>query len=300
MNLRDLHYLVALADHRHFSRAAEACHVSQPTLSTQLKKLEDELDVQLVERNSRQVLLTSVGEAVAARARVVLQEADNLRELARLSKEPHAGTLTLGVFPTLGPYWLPHVVPRIVSKFPKLRLHLVEEKTEVLIEQLQQGKIDAAVLAEPIEASFKNTKLFDESFILALPSEHPLARKKRIEVMDLADESLMLLSEGHCMRDQALSVCTLSGARENQNFRATSLETLRQMVAAGVGATLLPSLATIPPVPPNPAIALVRFSAPQPLRSIGLYWRESSARESFFKTLAPFLGAVPEDALVDS
>jgi LysR family transcriptional regulator, hydrogen peroxide-inducible genes activator len=298
MNLRDLKYLVALADHRHFSKAAEASFVSQPTLSTQIKKLEEQLDVQLVERNPRQILLTAVGEEIAARARVALAEVDAIRDLARLSKEPDAGSIILGVFPTLGPYWLAHVVPRIVARFPKLKLLLVEEKTEVLVEMLTHGKIDVAVLAQPIQQDhFDSTPLFDESFVLAVPRGHALAAKARINITDLANQPLLLLADGHCLRDQALAVCALAGTSESEGFRATSLETLRQMVAAGVGATLLPSLATLPPVAPNPALTLVPFSAPQPMRSIALFWRSASARVAFFRKLAPFLGAVPEDAL---
>jgi LysR family transcriptional regulator, hydrogen peroxide-inducible genes activator len=298
MNLKDLKYLVALADYRHFSKAAEASFVSQPTLSTQIRKLEELLDVQLVERNSRQVLLTEVGEAIAARARNALAEADAIRELAKMSKEPDVGTLTLGVFPTLGPYWLPHVVPRLVARFPKLRLHLVEEKTETLIEMLASGKLDLAVLAEPVmHDQFEHTRLFDESFVLAVPSSNLLAEKSKVRVTDLAHVNLLLLSDGHCLREQALAVCALGGAQESDRFRATSLETLRQMVAAGVGATLLPSLATLAPVAKNEAICLIPFEAPQPLRSIALYWRSSSARSSFFQRLAPLLGAVPEDAI---
>jgi LysR family transcriptional regulator, hydrogen peroxide-inducible genes activator len=298
MNLRDLKYLIALSDHKHFSKAAEACFVSQPTLSTQIKKLETLLEVQLVERNPGQVLLTEVGILIAARARLVLAEVDAIRDLARLSKEPDAGTITLGVFPTLGPYWLPHVVPRIVARFPKLKLRLVEEKTETLIEQLANGKIDVAVLAQPVmHEHFDRAELFDESFVLAVPNVHPLAQKSRVNVTDLAPHSLLLLADGHCLREQALSVCALAGTGESDGFRATSLETLRQMVAAGVGATLLPSLATLPPVAPNPALTLVRFSAPQPMRSIALFWRASSARATFFRKLAPFFGSVPEDAL---
>ena len=298
MNLRDLKYLVALADYQHFSKAAEACFVSQPTLSTQIKKLEGLLDVQLVERNPRQVLLTAVGQLIAARARLVLTEVDAIRELARLSKEPDAGIITLGVFPTLGPYWLPHVVPRIVARFPKLKLRLVEEKTEALVELLASGKIDLAVLAQPVTYDhFASTALFDESFVLAVPNAHPLAKKARVNITDLAHHPLLLLADGHCLREQALSVCALAGTGEADGFRATSLETLRQMVAAGVGATLLPSLSTLPPVAVNPALTLVPFSAPQPMRSIALFWRTSSARAPFFKKLAPFLGSVPEDAL---
>lgn len=298
MNLRDLGYLLALAEHRHFGRAADASFVSQPTLSTQIKKLEEQLDGQLVERNSRQVLLTPLGEQVAQRARTILAQVEAIKELARQSKQQDFGTLALGVFPTLGPYWLAHVVPRVVERFPKLQLLLVEEKTETLIEQLAMGKIDVAVLAKPVDNDqFESLPLFDESFVLAVPHTHALAEHPRVRIGDLAKHALLLLSDGHCLREQALSVCALAGTKEQAGFRATSLETLRHMVAAGVGATLLPALATLPPVPPNPALSLIPFAAPQPMRSIAMFWRQSSARTEFYQRLAPLLGAVPEGAL---
>jgi LysR family transcriptional regulator, hydrogen peroxide-inducible genes activator len=300
MNLRDLQYLVALAEHKHFGKAAEASFVSQPTMSTQIKKLEEMLDVQLVERGSRGVLLTDVGQLVAARARLIMAEVDAIKDHARLSKQPEAGRLTLGVFPTLAPYWLPHVVPRILQRFANLELYLIEEKTEVLIEQLHSGKIDAAVLAAPVnDDQLRSTPLFDESFVLAVPAGHPLAKRKHVNITDLQSYQLLLLDEGHCLRDQALSVCQIAGTQEMEGFRATSLETLRQMVVANIGITLLPSLATLPPVAANPGLALVRFSQPQPMRSLALYWRASSARGDFFQKLAPFLGTVPEDAVAE-
>ena len=298
MNLRDLRYLVALADLRHFGRAAEACFVSQPTLSTQLKKLEEELDVALIERTSRQVMLTDVGREIAERARVALREADQIRELARRTRDPEAGTVRLGVFPTLGPYLLPHVVPRVRERFPKLTLLLTEEKTEELLRQLRDGRLDAALLALPIEDSqLAHVDLFEEEFLLALPHQHPLAKRKRIAADELADKELLLLEDGHCLRDQALAVCQMAGAAETRGFRATSLETLRQMVAAGVGITLLPALSVAPPVPANRHLHLVRFSGDAPHRRIGLFWRKSSVLGPFLKELATVLAAVPADAL---
>lgn len=288
MNLSDLRYLVAVADLRHFGRAAEACFVSQPTLSTQIKKLEKELGVELFERNPRQVLLTAAGSRVVEHARQALAEADAIREVARQAKDPEAGTLRVGVFPTLAPYLLPHVVPSLHERFPQLELLLVEEKTEVVVQQLRDGQLDVGVLALPIdEPTLHEERLFEEDFVLAVPSDHPLASTTAsIDLTALAGEQLLLLEEGHCLRAQALSVCQLNGAAERKGFRATSLETLRQMVAAGVGTTLLPELAVHEPVPHYDGVSLLRFSAPAPSRHIAMYWRTTSAFDAFLPTVA--------------
>ena len=305
MNLRDLQYLVALADHRHFGRAAAACFVSQPTLSTQVRKLEEELGVALVERAPRNVMLTPVGRDMAERARRVLGEVEQMKEAARRTQDPEAGSVRLGIFPTLGPYLLPHVVPQLRVRFPKLELLLVEEKSPVLLERLHEGRLDAALLAMPIhDESLHVEFLFEEPFLLAVPSGHRLAGAGTLELADLAHERLLLLEDGHCLRDQALDVCRLAGASEKSEFRATSLETLRQMVAAHVGVTLLPTLSVQPPVARSEDIALVPFSEPRPSRRIAMAWRRSSAMGGFlaqvaavFRNLRPELfepGAVVE------
>lgn len=293
MNLRDLRYLVALADHKHFGRAAEACFVTQPTLSTQLRKLEQELGVQLVERG-REVLLTAAGQAIVERARVVLGEVEGIRELARQAQHPERGRLTLGVFPTLGPYLLPHVVPVITARLPRLELYLIEEKTEALLHALERGAIDAAILALPVRhEALEQRPLFEEPFVLAVPAGHPLAERGLLDVNALEQQRLLLLEEGHCLRAQSLSVCELAQAREHAEFRATSLETLRQMVAAKIGITLLPLLATLPPVPDNPAVRCIAFRAPAPHRRLGLFWRRGSARRALLEKLAPLLIETP-------
>lgn len=298
MNLRDLRYLVALAQHRHFGRAAEASFVSQPTLSTQIRKLEDELGVLLVERAPRQVMLTPVGREIAARAQRILSEVDELHQIAQRSQDPNAGVVRLGLFPTLGPYLLPHVVASVRTQFPRLELLLVEEKTEVLLHQLREGQLDAAILALPIHDDQLVTRfLFEEPFLLAVPRKHPLAARASIALEDLRGTSLLLLEDGHCLRDQALDVCRLSGADEKSGFRATSLETLRQMVAAGVGITLLPRLAVAPPVPPSADIALVPFGAPPPHRRIAMVWRRSTARAALLDALARSFAALPAELL---
>ncbi|HQX33317.1 MAG TPA: DNA-binding transcriptional regulator OxyR [Dokdonella sp.] len=294
MNLRDLRYLVALAEHKHFGRAADSVFVSQPTLSTQIMKLEEELGVSLVERTPRKVLLTEVGQEIVKRAREVLTEIEQIREIARRTLDPESGSLRLGIFPTLGPYLLPHVVPRIRERYPRLELLLVEEKTEEILRQLREGRLDAAVLALPVhDAHLHVERLFDEPFVLAVPTDHPLAKRSSISLNQLEDQSLLLLEEGHCLREQALEVCQLAGAAEKGGFRATSLETLRQMVAADVGITLLPMLAVKPPIPANENIHLVQFRTRPPSRHIAMIWRKSSAMHAFLREFAQLLRQLP-------
>ena len=291
MNLRDLKYLVALADLRHFGKAAEACFVSQPTLSTQIRKLEDELGVALVERAPRKVMLTAVGQDVVQRARRIVADVEQMKEAARRSRDPESGSLRLGVFPTLGPYLLPHVVPQLRERFPQLELLLVEEKSDVLLQSLREGKLDAALLALPVHDEQLHAEfLFEEPFVFAAPVRHPLAAQDSLAMSQLSDETLLLLEDGHCLRDQALDVCRLSGAQEKSGFRATSLETLRQMVAAGVGVTLLPALAVHEPIAQSPNIRLLPFRDPPPSRQIALVWRKSSATDEFLRRLADAIG----------
>lgn len=298
MNLRDLSYLVALADLKHFGRAADACFVSQPTLSTQIRKLEDELDVILVERTPRKVLLTEVGRDIAERSRGVLREVEQIRVLARRTRDPEAGSIRLGIFPTLGPYLLPHVIPALRQQFPRLELLLVEEKSETLLRQLREGKLDAAILALPQpDDQLHEHFLFEEPFVLAVPSGHPLAKRRNIKMDDLSDQALLLLDDGHCLRDQALDVCRMAGAGEKSGFRATSLETLRQMVSANVGATLLPVLATKPPVAHSENLQLVPFKGETPSRRIAMVWRRSTAIGSFLEKLAQTIGELPQGLL---
>ncbi|AXK72597.1 LysR family transcriptional regulator [Lysobacter sp. TY2-98] len=298
MNLRDLKYLVALADHRHFGRAAQASFVSQPTLSTQIKKLEEELGVALVERAPRRVMLTPVGRDVAERARGVIAEVDQMVEVARRSRDPEAGSVRLGLFPTLGPYLLPHVLPGVRERFPRLELLLVEEKTDQILQRLRDGRLDAGILALPVhDDQLRVEPLFDEPFVLAAPKSHPIAKHESLHGDDLRDADLLLLEEGHCLRDQALDVCRLAGAGERAGFRATSLETLRQMVAAGVGMTLLPMLAVQPPVPPSSDLALVPFSGDVPHRRIAMVWRRSSAMGDFLERLAAEFKRLPDELL---
>ncbi len=297
MNLQDLRYLVAIAEHRHFGRAAEACFVSQPTLSTQIRKLERELGVELVERNPRHVMLTETGERVVERARTILREEAAITEIARQAHDPEAGTIRLGLFPTLGPYLLPHVVPALHARFPRLELLLVEEKTEQVLDHLRDGSLDAGVLALPVHDDRLHVEpLFEEAFVLAVPAGHELADEDGpVPSSVLRGQSVLLLEDGHCLRDQALSVCHLAGASERGGFRATSLETLRQMVAAGVGMTLLPRLAVAPPVPAQPGVRVRPFLDPPPSRRIAMCWRHTHPARAFLPSLAALLRDLPAD-----
>lgn len=280
MNLKDLKYLVALAEHKHFGKAAEACFVSQPTLSAQIKKLESFLGAPLVERAPRNVSLTPLGERVLERARHIVADVDQLVEMARRSDNPLSGELSLGVIPTVGPYLLPKVVSQIGQDLPELALRLIEEQTSVLLDKLQAGDIDCALLALPVEAtSLKSIELYSEDFIFATAE----GGKQRAapNLKKLPADSLILLNEGHCFRDQALEVCDTSGATENAMYRATSLETLRSMVALGRGDTLLPVLASSK----NDGLQLSPFKSPAPNRKIGLVFRASSVRNEAIAAL---------------
>ncbi len=286
MNLKDLKYFVTVAELKHFGRAAEACFVSQPTLSMQLKKLEESLGTPLLERQPRTVLLTPAGRAVLPLAQEMLRLSEDIRTVAARLQDPGEGELRLGAFPTLAPYLFPHVVPPLRARHPRLKLYLVEEKTETLIQQLGAGRLDAALLAEPVDRpQFDHLHLFQEDFLLAAPASHPLAGRTRIRAEDLRSEALLLLTEGHCLRDQALEFCSLSGTREREEFRATSLETLRQMVASGMGITLLPELTVRPPVQNPAGLELVPFEAPAPNRRIALYWRRQSPLAQWLRQL---------------
>lgn len=238
MNIRDLEYLVALAEHRHFRRAADSCHVSQPTLSGQIRKLEDELGVMLLERTSRKVLFTQAGMLLVDQARTVLREVKVLKEMASQQGETMSGPLHIGLIPTVGPYLLPHIIPMLHQTFPKLEMYLHEAQTHQLLAQLDSGKLDCVILALVKESeAFIEVPLFDEPMLLAIYEDHPWANRECVPMADLAGEKLLMLEDGHCLRDQAMGFCFEAGADEDTHFRATSLETLRNMVAAGSGIT---------------------------------------------------------------
>lgn len=289
-SLRQLEYLVALADARHFGRAARACAVSQPALSTQIQALEQDLGVQLFERSRRGVTVTRAGEAVIERARAALRGLDDLVDTARQAQAPLSGPLHLGVIPTVAPYLLPRRLPAVRAAFPALQLFLHEEQTTRCVAQLRAGELDLLLLALPIAGDdLVEWPLFGEPFVLAVPASHPLARRRRVAESDLAGETLMLLDDGHCLRDQALAVCQLAGAREAAGMRASSLGTLTQMVANGLGMTLLPASAIDTEVHGRDEIAIRPFRAPVPQRRVGLVWRKTSARGEEFRRLGRLL-----------
>ena len=283
MNSRELSYLVALDDYRHFGKAAKACFVSQPALSMQIKKLEETLGVKLLERSNKFVLLTPTGIAITKRARHILQQIEEIRELAKLAENPYSGELKIGIIPTLAPYLLPLIIPSLAHEFSNANFYLIEEKTTSLIQKLKLGQLDAAFLALPTqEPSFSYSVLFEEEFLLAVPKTHALSKRKKIKQADLTNQTILLLEEGHCMRGQTLDICQRMNTSETQNFRATSLETLRHMVAAGNGITLIPKLAQ----QLNDSISYIPFSPPKPKRLIGLVWRVSATNKALLEEIA--------------
>jgi len=279
LKLKDLRYLVAVADARHFGRAAERSFVSQPTLSAQLKKLEEYLGVQLIERAPKRVQLTVAGEEIVERARRILEASEEIVELARGHRDPLAGRLRVALLPTIGPYLLPNVAARLRRQLPRLELMLYEYQTDLMLEKLHSGEIDVGILAFPVSMDgLDSFELYKEPFAVAMPAGHRLARRSSIRIADLAHETLLLLEDGHCLRDQALDICAGSDVHEKQDFRATSLETLRQMVASGVGITLLPELAGRGAYGNARGVTVRPFVKPVPTRTVGAVWRKSSAR----------------------
>jgi LysR family hydrogen peroxide-inducible transcriptional activator len=286
-------YLVTLADVRHFSKAAERCFVSQPTLSTQIRKLEEELGVQLVERSPRHVMLTRVGEEVVARCRSILAEVESMRAVARRALDPESGLLRIAIFPTLAPYLLPHVIPTLRRRFPRLTLRLFEEKTENILDMLAQGRLDAGLLALPVGSDQLVARtLFEEPFVVAMPEGHALSQHKQLTMSDLENQELLLLEDGHCLREHALEVCQMTGAHEKLDFHATSMETLRQMVAANTGLTLMPVLSVKPPVAPTENLVTRPFGTDGPKRTIAMVWRKSSALTEFLEQIAEIFAAI--------
>ncbi len=287
--LRQLRYLVALAEHRHFGRAADACFATQSTLSAGLQELESLLGVTLVERTKRKVLMTPLGDEVAARARELLRGAEDIADLACAHGRPLTGSLRLGVIPTIAPFLLPRALPGLRHLYPELKLALREDLTARLLERLVNGDLDAAVLALPYEAAeVEMEALFTDPFVLACPPGHPLAALDTVGGGDLAGADLLLLEEGHCLRDHALAACSLPAPRRGEGILGTSLGTLVQMVASGMGVTLLPRLAV------EAGILIGTDLVTRPLsgggsRLLGLAWRKSSARKDEFRLLGKAL-----------
>lgn len=288
MNLRDLEYLVAVADHGNFRRAAAACEVSQPTLSTQVKKLETELGAVLLDRASTPPRLTPVGEEVVRRARRLLQDAAQLKDVVRAQAHPEAGTLRLGVFPTLGAYLLPRVLGAVRERFPGVSLLLTEEKSSELLALLDAGDLDAVLVALPVPGTGLTVcPLFREDFLLAVPRDHPLADgDSPVAARRLTGTDVILLAAGHCLADQVNDWLARVGGHPREDFRATSLESLRSMVAAGGGATLLPALSVESPVTASDAVFTRPVVQPAPSRDVALVWRSGSARADLLAKLA--------------
>lgn len=278
IKLRDLEYLVAIDDHKHFGKAAEACFVSQPTLSGQIMKLEEQLALQLIERHRRGVMLTPAGEALIQKARQVLRAAEDFEATARSLLDPLAGDLHVGLIPTLAPYLLPHIMPGLNRALPDIHFYLHEDKTSNLLQELNSGKLDLLILPYLDEMSyFERYDLFSEELVLTVPGHHPLATKKAAMLQDLQGEQILTLEDGHCLRDQALGYCFTAGAHEDNRFQATSLETLRYMVASGLGITLLPQLATLHQ-PADSNLVYIPFADPAPNRNISLVIRPNYSR----------------------
>jgi LysR family hydrogen peroxide-inducible transcriptional activator len=297
MNLRDLRYFVALAETRHFGKAAERCYVSQPTLSAQIKKLENYLGVQLIERQPRRVTLTETGEKIVPLARRMLQESDEIVALARNEHDPLSGKLNLALIPTIGPYLLPLVMRRLRKQLPRLKLMLYEYQTQPLLERLRSGDIDVGILALPVPLDGLDAReLYEEPFTVAVPTTSELAKKPQVRLDDLGGETLLLLEDGHCLRDQALDVCSRVEARESEEYRATSLETLRQMVAAGMGITLLPELATRGPFGSGHGLAVKNFVRPVPSRTVGAVWRKSSSRSEAINAICEVISTTVKES----
>jgi LysR family hydrogen peroxide-inducible transcriptional activator len=288
ITLTELRYLVALADTGHFGKAAAKCFVTQPTLSVQLKKLEHNLGVQLIERDPRCARLTAVGHQVVAHARVILEHIQAIGDAALGQSDPLAGEFHLGVIPTLGPYLLPQLLESLQRKFPRLHLSVVEQLTATLVDELVAHRLDAALLALPVEEEgLAAMPLFDEPFWVLLPKGHPLAKHKEIREGDLENQTVLLLAEGHCLREQALSVCTQARAGVAADLRASSLETLRHLVIAGYGCTLIPELA-VPKL--HDSKAIVRpLVGEQAFRRIGIVWRRTYPRPESVAALGQFI-----------
>jgi LysR family hydrogen peroxide-inducible transcriptional activator len=283
--LRQLQYLVAVAEELSFHRAAARCHVSQPTLSAQVAQVEDALGVQMFERSQKKVLVTSQGRALLDRARRVLRDADELVQQAKLVGDPLAGTIRLGVIPTISPYLLPNVTPALRKRFPRMRLVWTEDKTERLVKRLEEGSLEGAVLAlEADIGDVSHAEICVDPFVLVTRPEHPLAKKRTpVTESELRDQEVLLLDDGHCFRDQALEACNAARTNEGE-FRATSLPTLVQMVAGGAGITLIPAMA-VETEAKRARLHVRPLAGRAAHRTIALIWRKGSALEPTLRAL---------------
>jgi LysR family transcriptional regulator, hydrogen peroxide-inducible genes activator len=282
MNLQAFKYLLALDEYGGFHKAANACNVSQPALSIQIKKLEEELDMQLLERSNKGLFFTPGGNEVLSRARIVMQQVAEVEDLSKVWNDPYAGELSIGAFPTLAPYYFPQILDHFVDAYPQLRINLIEEKTHILIERLKAGSIDAAFLALPEEhAELACRPIFSEEFYVGVAPTHPMAKRKTITSEELSSERLLLLEEGHCLREEALEYCSTAGIGEVLNFRASSMETLLQMISMGRAVSLIPDCVA----KRNSHLHYLKLKGGGAQRTIALFWRKSSVRKDLMLEL---------------
>lgn len=289
-SFKQLKYLCAVAEHRHFSKAAEACHVTQSTLSAGIAELESQLGVIIFERNKKQVLITPVGEKLLQQARGLLGDMEDFIAIARASQEPLTGEVRLGVIPTVGPFMLPQMLTRLRIRYPRLKLFLKEGLSAELVQKLQQGELDLILLALPYPLpEMQVEKLFDDEFVLLLPPGHALQKQRKVSQQDLAGMKLLLLEEGHCLREHALEACHLQSKQTDLVYQGTSLHTLVQMVANGLGITLLPELAVKADILRDTGLEIRKFRESGVNRGIGLAWRQSDPRVRDYQALASFI-----------
>jgi len=301
MTLTELRYIVAVARERHFGRAAEACYVSQPTLSVAIKKLEEELDVKIFERGAAEVSVTPLGEEIVRQAQSVIEQAGAIKEIAKRGKDPLAGALRLGIIYTIGPYLLPELVKHTIERYPQMPLMLQENFTVKLLEMLRLGELDCAIMAEPFpDTGLAIAPLYDEPFVVAVPATHELANRSSISSQELKSQTMLLLGTGHCFRDHVLEVCPefarFSSDAEGirKSFEGSSLETIKHMVASGMGITVVPSLSV--PKEPTAHLRYIPFEAPVPTRRVVLAWRRTFTR---YEAIAALRNAV-YDCQLDS
>jgi LysR family hydrogen peroxide-inducible transcriptional activator len=299
MTLTELKYIVAVARERHFGRAAEACFVSQPTLSVAIKKLEEELDVKIFERGAAEVTVTPLGEEIVRQAQQVIEQAASIKEIAKRGKDPVSGPLRLGIIYTIGPYLLPDLVKNAIERVPQMPLMLQENFTARLLEMLRTGELDCAIMAEPFpDTGLAVAPLYDEPFVAAVPVSHPLAKRKTITAEELKNETMLLLGTGHCFRDHVLEVCpeyarfssNAEGIRKS--FEGSSLETIKYMVSSGMGVTVVPCLSV--PKDKQPHIRYIPFADPVPTRRVVLAWRRTFTR---YEAIAALRNAIYACAL---
>ncbi|MBI1890952.1 MAG: hydrogen peroxide-inducible genes activator [Burkholderiales bacterium] len=315
MTLTELKYIVAVARHKHFGHAAEACFVAQPTLSVAIKKLEDELGVTIFERGGTEISMTPLGKQIVAQAERVLEQTAAIKEIAKQNKDPLAGPFRLGVIYTIGPYLLPQLVKTMIDRVPQMPLILQENFTVRLIELLRQGELDAAVMALPLPPNGLNIQaLYDEPFVVALPKNHPWAERTDLTTQDLKSETMLLLGTGHCFRDQVLEVCpemsrfSTAGDGIGRTFEGSSLETIRHMVASGIGITVLPSSSVPDMHATDGMLRYVPFAEPVPSRRVVIAWRKSftrqaaleAVRQAILSCTLPGVTMLPESQITES